>query len=224
MIKLLNINKSVIDGSLKLDILKNLELNISEKDMIAIVGKSGSGKTTLLNILSLLDLDFDGNYYFNNQNMLNISKKEIFKLRTKLIGNVFQNFQLIQDLNVYQNVELPLGYQGFSKTERRTKVYQILEIVGLKGRERTDIYKLSGGEQQRVAIARALVTNPKILLADEPTGNLDSKTSFEIIKLFQYLNQKYNMTIVIVTHDLEVAQQCHKKFQLEKGQLHETFN
>lgn len=223
MIKLLNINKSVIDGSLKLDILKNLELNISEKDMIAIIGKSGSGKTTLLNILSLLDLDFEGSYYFNNQNMSNLSKTEIFKLRTKLIGNVFQNFQLIKELNVYQNVELPLGYQGINKKERLTKVYQILETVGLKGREKTAIYKLSGGEQQRVAIARALVTNPKVLLADEPTGNLDFKTSLEIINLFQYLNQKHNMTIVIVTHDLEVANQCHQQFQLENGQLHEIF-
>lgn len=221
MIFVQGLKKTVIDGSKELIILDDLSLSVNAGDLIAITGKSGSGKTTLLNILSLLDSDFSGQYVFEEDNILALSEKELFKIRKKKIANVFQNFHLIQDLTVAQNVEMPLGYQGMGKKERREIVKKCLTFVGLESKGSMSVYQLSGGEQQRVAIARALALKPSLLFVDEPTGNLDSQTSQKIMELLIRSNKDLGMTVILVTHDRDLAQYCPHILELKGGKLYE---
>lgn len=220
-IEVKDIKKSIKDGNKTLDILKGLNLTVEEGKIIGIVGKSGSGKSTLLAILSLLDTDYTGNYILENEKIDGIKMKDLFDKRLKNIANIFQSFQLVEDLNVLQNVEMPLGYRNIKKKKRMDDAKDAINLVGLKGREKTNVQNLSGGEQQRVAIARAIALKPKILLADEPTGNLDDATSREIIDLLFELNRKYNLTMIIVTHDMDIAKRCDKFYTLKDGILHE---
>lgn len=221
IISMNQINKIVKDGDGELSILKDLSLEVSEGELIAIVGKSGSGKTTLLNIISLIDDLYTGSYELAGSIMSDKPSKELFRYRTELIANVFQNFQLINDLTVIQNVEMPLGYRGIGRKEREEVARAAIEMVGLAGREDSSVYNLSGGEQQRVSVARAIAMKPKILLADEPTGNLDENTSREIIELITKINREQKMTTLIVTHDLDIARICDRTYLLEGGKLHE---
>lgn len=222
MIKLINVNKSIQDGNKNLQILKDINLTVSEGDLISIVGKSGSGKTTLLTILSMLDDDYSGQYIFYDNEINKLSKKEIFNLRSGFIANVFQSFNLINELSVIENVELPLGFKGVKKKIRRDIALKYLDWVGLRDKSERKVYYLSGGEQQRVAIARALSMESKILLLDEPTGNLDKNTSEEIIDLILSANNDFNKTCLIVTHDSDIANKCKRNLEISSGVLNEV--
>lgn len=220
ILSLKKISRKFKDGDKELLVLDNLELKIFESDLISIMGKSGSGKTTLLNIIALLDQDYTGELIYDGKLVRNLNSKQIFNLRKSSIGYIFQNHNLIGELNVLENVEMPLGYLGTEKKERRKTSLKFLKEVGLEGKENQKIHELSGGEQQRVSIARALTTSPKILIADEPTGNLDASTSDSIIALMKDLNSKLKTAIILVTHDRDVAQMCTRKFNLLGGKIY----
>lgn len=222
MIKLINVNKSIKDGNKNLQILKDINLTVSEGDLISVVGKSGSGKTTLLTILSMLDDDYSGQYIFYGNEINKLSEKEIFNLRSGYIANVFQSFNLINELSVIENVELPLGFKGVKKKIRRDIALKYLDWVGLREKSERKVFYLSGGEQQRVAIARALSMESKILLLDEPTGNLDKNTSEEIINLILSANNDFNKTCLIVTHDSDIANKCKRNLEISSGVLNEV--
>lgn len=219
IISLKGILKEFKNGSEMLTVLKDLDFFVDKGEFISIVGKSGSGKSTLLNIISMLDAEYEGDFVFENIDVSKKTKNEIFDIRTRNISYVFQSFNLIPELNILQNVEMPLGYQGLSKKNRQDIAIQNIERVGLKGMEKKKPHQLSGGEQQRVSIARALTINPKLLICDEPTGNLDENTAEEILKLFIDLNSQ-GSTILMVTHDIDIANLAQKSYRLEKGNLH----
>lgn len=221
MITLRNVSKCVKDGENYLQILNGIDLNIDQGDLVSVVGKSGSGKTTLLTILSLLDIDFDGTYIFLDQDIKKLSKKKVFELRSKYIANVFQSFNLIEELSVLENIEMPLGFRGVDKKERQEIALKYLDWVGLASKKDSEIYSLSGGEQQRISLARALSMGSKILLLDEPTGNLDVNTSKEMIDLIIAANKELKITCLIVTHDLEIAKRCDRNIEIKNGALHE---
>ena len=205
--------------------LAGINLTINDNDFIAIVGPSGSGKSTMMNTLGCLDLPSSGTYLLNDINVGNLSDDELSSLRVEQIGFVFQNYNLLSRETAINNVLLPLNYSSkYTRSERKTLSLKTLEKVGLSHRTDHKPYELSGGEQQRVGIARALVNNPKILLADEPTGNLDSKTSMEIIHLLNNLNQD-GITIVLVTHDEEIADMAKRVISFRDGIIEkERFN
>lgn len=197
-----------------------LDFEISAGQCVAIVGRSGSGKTTLLNILSGLDRPSSGELLVNNQNLAKLSSGAMAEYRLKTVGVIFQSFQLISQRTAAQNVELPLIIAGETVSERRNKVQVALDKVGLTHRADHFPYQLSGGEQQRVSIARAIVKQPKVLLADEPTGNLDSKTTTEIMELLLSIAERESLTLVLVTHDLDLAEKySEKQFSMNDGQL-----
>jgi putative ABC transport system ATP-binding protein len=200
------------------EVLKGVSLEIQRGDLVSIVGKSGSGKSTLLNIIGILDNYDSGNYWFNNNLIKNINETEAAHYRNKFIGFVFQTFHLIGTKTALENVELPLYYRGESKTEMRQRAEEMLEKVGLGDRMHHLPNELSGGQKQRVAIARALVTQADLILADEPTGALDSKTSHEIIDLLLEINRE-GKTVLIVTHEHEVANICKRKIEIADGQI-----
>lgn len=202
-----------------MQILKACSLTLEEGEMVAILGRSGAGKTTLLNLIAMLDRDYEGTYLFDGSDVRAKSDADCFALRTQAIGYVFQDFQLIDEFTGLQNVELPLGYQGIPRKERQERSLQALQQVGLGDRGDSLVAQLSGGEKQRIGIARALVYKPRILLADEPTGNLDPQTSGEIMQLLRRLNEDAQMTELIVTHDREVAKQCSRVLSLQEGKL-----
>ncbi|WP_302616034.1 ABC transporter ATP-binding protein [uncultured Muribaculum sp.] len=208
MIHLKNINKTYT-GAVPLHVLKGINLDISRGELVSIMGASGSGKSTLLNILGILDSYDTGTYTLNGQLIKNLSENKAAELRNKLIGFVFQSFNLINYKNALENVALPLFYQGVSRRKRNALALEQLDKMGLKDWAHHLPSELSGGQKQRVAIARSLITNPAIILADEPTGALDSKTSVEVMKIFRQLNQE-GMTIVIVTHDPNVGAQTNR--------------
>ena len=217
LIKLQNIKKHYKVGKEKVQVLKNLDLNIEKGEFVMIMGKSGSGKTTLLNILGFLDKFDDGDYFFNNENVSNLNENQRSIFRNKNIGFIFQQFNLIETLNIYQNVELPLIYSGkSSRKENKTIIEESLSSVGLLDKINQFPLQLSGGQQQRIAIARALVNNPQIIFADEPTGALDSETSEEIMKLLKKLNN-YGKTIIMVTHDQDLTKYASKVITLKDG-------
>ncbi|HSQ90083.1 MAG TPA: ABC transporter ATP-binding protein [Romboutsia sp.] len=219
IIKLENIQKYYKVGKEKFQVLKSLNLNIEAGEFIMIIGKSGSGKTTLLNVLAFLDKFDDGNYIFNNENVTNLNENQRSVFRNKNIGFVFQQFNLIETLNVYQNVELPLIYDGIlKKVEREEIVSQKLKDVGLLDKIKSLPLQLSGGQQQRIAIARSLVNNPSLIFADEPTGALDSETSMEIMELLKSLNEQ-GKTIIMVTHDNDLLKYATKVVKLKDGVL-----
>jgi len=207
-------------GSEKVHALRDISLQINQNDYIAIMGPSGSGKSTLMNIIGCLDTPTKGNYFFKGMNVNDMDDDELAEIRNKEIGFVFQTFNLLARASAIKNVELPLIYAGLKVSERYAKAKKTLEDVGLGDRLNHKPNELSGGQRQRVAIARALVTNPSIILADEPTGNLDSKTGIEIMKLFHQLWLKGN-TLILVTHEEEIARNAQKIIKLRDGLIEE---
>ncbi|CAC7073852.1 TPA: ABC transporter ATP-binding protein [Staphylococcus aureus] len=219
MIIMKNVTRSFKNGSDTVEILKNINLTISENEFLSIMGPSGSGKSTLINILGFVDREYTGEYYFRNENFKEISDDKIAFIRNKTVGFVFQNFKLIQNNTVFENVEIPLIYSNRSKKDRKKLIKNVLQSVGLEGKENMLPKNLSGGQQQRVAIARSIVNNPDLLIADEPTGALDTETSKEIMDIFIDLNSKFNTTIVLVTHDYEVAKKTKRIINIIDGKI-----
>ena len=205
ILQLDNIYKDYITGKMVVPVLKDVTLHVEEGEYVAIMGPSGSGKSTLMNIIGCLDEPTKGTFLLNGKNILGLSDNEIAEERLHNIGFVFQTFQLLPRQTALDNVALPLVYAGISKKERKRRAAQALEKVGLGDRMDFLPTQLSGGQKQRVAIARAMVNNPKILLADEPTGALDSKSSIQVMELFHRLNEE-GVTVVMITHDSGVAQ------------------
>ena len=208
-------------GDAEVFALRGVSLRISQGEVLAITGPSGSGKTTLLNCLSALDVVSRGEIYFEERDISHISDNERTKLRGERMGFIFQQYQLIPVLTAVENVELPLLLLNFPADEARKKALESLSMVGLSNRSNHKPSELSGGQQQRVAIARAIVHNPKILFADEPTGNLDSDTSDSVIQALEELNRIHGITIVIVTHDISVSQRCNRILEINDGILSE---
>ncbi len=216
IIRTTNIAKRYIMGSEIIDALKAVDIAINKGEYVAFMGPSGSGKSTLMNIVGCLDTPTTGKYILNQKDVSDMSENELAETRNKEIGFVFQTFNLLPRQSALENVALPLIYAGFSKAQRTEKAMQALKNVGLGDRAGHKPNELSGGQRQRVAIARALVNDPSILLADEPTGNLDTKTSYEIMDLFHQLHAKGN-TIVMVTHEDDIAQYAHRIIRLRDG-------
>lgn len=198
--------------------IDEISVSIGEGEFVAIVGPSGSGKSTLMNIVGCLDSPTTGTYGLSNEDVSRLSKNRLAEIRNRYIGFVFQTFNLLPRISAQENVELPLIYAGISPKERRERAREILKKVQLDGREHHVPNELSGGQRQRVAIARALATRPKILLADEPTGALDSKTGVEIMKLFRELNAE-GVTLIMVTHDNDLARQANRVVQIKDGKV-----
>lgn len=220
MIELKNICKSFRLGDEEIKALDNIDFNIEKGEFVSIIGPSGSGKSTLMNILGLLDVADSGEYILDDITIKNAKDNTLAEIRNQKIGFVFQNFNLLSKMNALENVCLPLMYRGMNSEKSKKLGYEYLEKVGLKGREKHLPNQLSGGQQQRVAIARALVGNPEIILADEPTGALDSKTSKEVIELLKKLNEE-GQTIILITHDTNVAKQAKRIVKISDGKLYE---
>lgn len=216
MIKLTDINKTY-PGAVPLHVLKGVNLEIAKGELVSIMGASGSGKSTLLNILGILDNYDTGEYYLDDILIKDLSENQAADMRNRKIGFVFQSFNLISYKNALENVALPLFYQGISRSKRNKLAMDQLELMGLADRAHHLPGELSGGQKQRVAIARALITNPSIILADEPTGALDSTTSREVMKIFRELNSKTGKTIIIVTHDPGVGEQTNRIIRISDG-------
>lgn len=218
MIKITNLHKSYNIGKNKLHVLKGLNLNIGAGEMVSIMGSSGSGKSTLLNILGILDSYNEGEYVLNNTLIKKLTETKAAKLRNQYLGFVFQSFNLISYKNAAENVALPLYYQKVNRKERNKRANEFLDMVGLGDRAEHLPSELSGGQQQRVAIARALVSNPKVILADEPTGALDSTTSNEVMNIFRTVN-KQGITVILVTHEEDIAKQSDRIIRLKDGEI-----
>ncbi|MDU0202198.1 ABC transporter ATP-binding protein [Paenibacillus sp. MAH-36] len=220
LIQIEHVSKSYVMGGETIRALDDVSLDIDHGEFVAIMGPSGSGKSTLMNILGCLDVADDGNYVLDGKGINRLKDAQLAEIRNRKIGFVFQNFNLLPRLNAYENVELPLIYRGMSKREREPLVMQALEAVDLVDRRKHLPSELSGGQQQRVAIARTLAGNPAIILADEPTGALDSKTGVDILEIFKRLNEQ-GRTIVLITHDLAIAQQAKRVVYFRDGRLSE---
>ncbi|HHY71036.1 MAG TPA: ABC transporter ATP-binding protein [Thermoanaerobacterales bacterium] len=224
VIELTKISRSYKNGQVLIEALKDIDLSIDEGDFISIMGPSGSGKSTILNIIGCLDRPTSGEYEIAGRRVEKMGDNELADIRNQLLGFVFQSFHLLPDLNALENVELPLIYRGLGGNERHKRSVEALKSVGLGQRIHHRPSQLSGGEQQRVAIARAIVGDPKVILADEPTGALDSKTSETIMAIFEELNSQRGITIVQVTHEKSVAEFGHKIFHLLDGQIERVEN
>ena len=218
MINITSISKEYVMGDNKLLALNNVDVSINEGEFVSIMGSSGSGKSTLMNIIGCLDVPSHGYYFFRDNNISNYSSNKLAELRNKDIGFIFQNFNLLPRLNALENVTLPLLYSGKSKKERVELALKALENVGLKDRTHHRPNQLSGGQQQRVSIARAIAGTPKLILADEPTGALDSTTSLEIMKILNDLN-KNGITIVLVTHEDDIANYGSRIIKMKDGKI-----
>lgn len=218
IIELKNIYKVYTMGDEKIEAVKNISLNINKNEYIALMGPSGSGKSTLMNLIGCLDSPSSGSYILNNQLVSELTDNQLAEIRNKEIGFVFQTFNLLPRMSALENVAMPLIYAGKNKEEREAIALQKLTDVGLADRVLHKPNELSGGQRQRVAIARALVNNPAIILADEPTGNLDSKTSEEIMEILQKIHQNGN-TIILVTHETDIANRAHRIVKLKDGQV-----
>ena len=218
MININSISKEYVMGDNKLLALNNVDVTIKEGEFVSIMGSSGSGKSTLMNIIGCLDVPSNGDYFFREYNISNYSSNKLAELRNKDIGFIFQNFNLLPRLNALENVILPLLYSGKSSKERTKLALEALENVGLKERTHHRPNQLSGGQQQRVSIARAIAGTPKLILADEPTGALDSSTSLEIMKILNDLN-KSGITIVLVTHEDDIAKYGSRIIRMKDGKI-----
>ncbi len=218
MIDLVDINKYYHTGKEELHVLKDVNLHINSGELVAIIGPSGSGKSTLINLLGFIDKKFKGTYLFEGESLVSSDDDRLSEIRNKTVGFVFQNFSLIENNTVYENIELPLLYNGYGLHQTQEKVYSILEKVSLDGKEKNYPKQLSGGQQQRVAIARALINSPKFIIADEPTGALDTVTSEEIMKLFVELN-KEGVTVILVTHNPELISYCSRVITIRDGEI-----
>jgi putative ABC transport system ATP-binding protein len=206
-------------GDVPVHVLKNISLEIARGDFVAIMGPSGSGKSTLMNILGCLDKPTSGTYNLDGISVGQLNRDELAEIRNKKIGFVFQQFNLLARTSALENVELPLMYTDTPAAERHDRAAKALLAVGLAGREALEPSQLSGGQQQRVAIARALVNNPRIILADEPTGAVDSRTSIEILAIFQRLNREEGITMIVVTHDPDVATYAKRNIHFKDGKV-----
>jgi putative ABC transport system ATP-binding protein len=219
VIEIKNLVKNYKTEAGELEVLKNLNISIAEGDFVALMGPSGSGKSTFMNILGCLDKPTSGNYTLNGVDVASMNKDGLSKLRNEVIGFVFQGFNLLPRINLIDNVALPLVYAGVDKTQRTQKALDMLKSVGLEKYGMHLPSQISGGQQQRVAIARALVNSPKLILADEPTGNLDTKTSTEIMGIFSTLNKRDGITIVLVTHEHDIAEFAARQIHFRDGMV-----
>jgi putative ABC transport system ATP-binding protein len=224
IIDIKNLRKTYYMGTQTVHALKEVSLLINKNEYVALMGPSGSGKSTLMNLLGCLDTPTAGQYILNNQDVSILTDAELAMIRNKEIGFVFQTFNLLPRLSALENVALPLVYAGVSKADRLAKARQVLESVGLGDRVDHKPNELSGGQRQRVAVARALVNDPAIILADEPTGNLDTKTSIEIMALFEKIHDAGN-TVILVTHEPDIAEHAHRVVRLRDGLVEtDTYN
>jgi len=217
VIRIENLHKEYITDAGDVPVLMGVDIKVFPGEFVAIMGPSGSGKSTFMNILGCLDVANSGNYFLNGRDVNHQSSDELAKLRNEVIGFVFQGFNLLPRANLEDNVALPLIYRGIARTERLQQASNMLDKVGLGKFCKSRPNQISGGQQQRVAIARALVNQPKLLLADEPTGNLDTRTSKEIMKLFSELNQRDGITIVLITHEPDIAYYAKRLVRLADG-------
>ena len=219
VIQLENIHKTYTMGDVQVHALRGASLTIQEGEFVAIMGASSSGKSTTMNIIGCLDRPTKGTYILDGQDVSQMSKDERADIRSRKIGFVFQGFNLLSRTTALENVELPMLYAGVSGTLRHERAREALSSVGLAGREQNHPNQLSGGQQQRVAVARALVNHPALILADEPTGNLDSRTSIEVMEIFQRLNRERGITLVLVTHEPDIAQYAERNLVFRDGRL-----
>ena len=220
LISLVNVGKSYFVGDEEQEVLRQVNLAVRQGEMLAILGPSGSGKTTLMNILGCLDVPTRGEYHLDGVFVANLAEGQLARIRNKKVGFVFQNFQLLPRLTAFANVELPLIYSNFGRAERQDRVMSALEAVGIAHKAGSRPNQLSGGQQQRVAIARAMVTEPAVILADEPTGALDQKTGQQVMELFKEFNG-VGRTIIMITHDPSVAQHARRVVRILDGQVFE---
>lgn len=218
IISISHLNKTYMMGSEKIEALKDISLSIFKNEYVALMGPSGSGKSTLMNLIGCLDSPTSGDYFLNGKNVSTMEDADLAEVRNKEIGFVFQTFNLLPRMSSLENVALPLLYAGLSKKDRLEKAEIVLRSVGLGDRMMHKPNELSGGQRQRVAVARALVNNPAIILADEPTGNLDTKTSIEIMGLFEQIRDLGN-TVIVVTHETDIAAHAHRIVRLRDGMI-----
>jgi ABC-type lipoprotein export system ATPase subunit len=219
VIELIDVCKAYDTGEVQVRALRGVSLSVRAGEFVALVGASGSGKSTLMNLLGCLDRPSSGTYRIDGQDVSRLSRRQRAHLRNRKIGFVFQGFNLLPRYSAVENVEMPLVYAGLSPRARRQRAQEMLALVGLTDRARHLPTQLSGGQQQRVAIARALINRPQILLADEPTGNLDSRTGAEIMATFERLNREQQQTIILVTHDPTLAQRARRRVTLHDGEV-----
>ncbi|RXI48502.1 ABC transporter ATP-binding protein [Clostridium tetani] len=219
ILKLNNISKIYGMNNNKLNALKDINLTINEGELIAIIGASGSGKSTLLNIMGTLDNSTSGEYMVDGKDINNLNSADLARLRNKYFGFIVQNFALINDYTVYENIEIPLEYGKVKSKDRKKIISETLDILSMKDKMNKTPKQLSGGQCQKVAIARALVNDPRIILADEPTGALDRKTGQDIMEILKKLNRQKGKTIIMVTHNLELATRCDRIIKLQDGKI-----
>jgi len=218
MIKLVDVSKLYQTGSVTLAALDKVNLEIKDGEMVAVIGPSGSGKSTLMNMIGCLDTPTEGKYFLDGKEVSRLNDNDLSDIRNKKVGFVFQSFNLLPRLNAFENVELPLIYRGMKLPERQERVVRALSMVGLADRMNHKPSELSGGQQQRVAIARALVGEPSIILADEPTGALDSRSGAEVMEIIRELNEK-GKTVILITHDNMIAQKAKRLIRLQDGRI-----